>query len=223
MILQLENGAAALDDERVECLVGAFPDEDRSFDFSAYSSGGICIFLSVLPPAATLPAQGQVAEALLQMGAQILDGRTVFPMAMAASERDVLRRLAEVFVEVVIDGKCQGFQLIAAPREADGEVEVCVSQGFRDLVLGRWDQWSAGQRDFPAALAPEPASQPWSWTCQEAFAVEEAEVPSLTPAPRRGIGGMGGKGEGFRPHLRRLAGLLSPERGARCDPAAAVA
>lgn len=232
-MLQLENSAAVLDTGRTESLVEAFPNEDRSFDFSAYSSGEVCIFLSVLSPATTLPAQQEVARALRQMGAKILAGRTVFSLELTPFEREAVRRLAEMFVEVVIDGRYKGFQLIAAPREADGEVEVCVSQGFCDFVLGRWDRWSTGQPDFSAAMTTEPASQPWSWTCEEAFAVEQADVPSPAPEARRSYGSIGSnrsndgsndgsKGEGFRP-LRRLAGLLSPERGARSDPAAAVA
>ncbi len=224
-MLQLEIGAVAtLDTGRVESLVRTFPDEDGSFDFSAYSSGGLAIFLGVLPPSTTLPGQDQVARILQEMSEQILAGRTVFPLELAPLERNALRRLAEVFVEVVIDDRYKGFQLIAAPREADGEVEVCVSQGFCDLVLGQWDRWSAGQRDFPAAV---PEQQPWSWSCEGAFAVETADVPSPGPEPRRGYGGYGSSGgshgEGFRPRLRRLAGLLSAERGARSNSAASAA
>ncbi len=213
MVLPLED-MTALDTGRLENLVGTFPEEEQSFDFSAYSSGGICLFLGVLPPARTLPAQPQVAGILREMGEQVLAGRTVFPMALAPWERITVRALAEVFVEVVIDGRYKGFQLIAAPREMGGEVEICVSQEFCDLVLGRWDRWSAGKGDSTA-----PPLQPWSWVGEEPAAAE-TEAPAL-PGPRRGS--RESAGAGLRPHLRRLTGFLSPGRAARRDPVPAIA
>jgi hypothetical protein len=213
MVLQLED-VTALDTGRLANLVGAFPDEEQSFDFSAYSSGGICLFLGVLPPARTLPAQPLVAGILQEMGEQVLAGRTVFPMALAPWERIAVRSLAEVFVEVVIDGRYKGFQLIAAPREVGGEVEICVSQEFCDLVLGRWDRWTSGGGD-----SAETPLQPWSWVGEEPAAAE-VEAPSL-PGPRRG--NRESASGGFRPHLRRLTGFLSPGRAPRRDPFPATA
>jgi hypothetical protein len=142
MTLQLEPSAQALE-SGIKYLIEAFPDTDASFDLCGYSSSGVCIFLSVLRGSTALPAQRQVAGALQQLSDQILAGRTVFSMEPHPFDRAALRRLASVFAEVVVGGTSRGFPLLEGLHEQEDSVGVCVSQGFCDLALGRWDPWSA--------------------------------------------------------------------------------
>jgi hypothetical protein len=143
MTLQLEQSAQALDGLRY--LIEAFPDADASFDLCGYSSGGVCIFLSVLRGSTTLPAQRQVAGALQQLADQIQAGRTVFSLELHPFDRAGLRRLADVFAEVVVSGTTRSFPLLEGLHEEENALGICVSQGFCDLALGRWEPWSAEQ------------------------------------------------------------------------------
>jgi hypothetical protein len=145
-MLQFEDAATPLEmglESVLEDLAEAFPDADGSCDLCGYASGRVCIFLSLLTSGMTLPARHRVAGILRQMADQVLAGRTVFPMELAPFDRAGLRRLADVFAEVVIDGIPRGFPLIEGHHENDGAIGICVSQGFCDLVLGRWDHWGA--------------------------------------------------------------------------------
>jgi hypothetical protein len=154
MTLQLEPDAVA-SEEGLRCLIDAFPDEDESFDLCGYSAGKVCTFLSLSWPATTLPSRGQVTAILCQLADHVLAGRTVFTMKLPAAEQAVLRRLADVVAEVVVDGASRRFALLEGYHEQDGAVGICVSQGFCDLVLGRWEAWS-GTRDGTGSVGASP-------------------------------------------------------------------
>lgn len=200
-MLQFEDVTAAPATGWLEHLIDAFPDEAESFDLSGYAKGGVCMFLSVLPSAVALPARRQIAGVLRQIGEQVLAGRTVLTIEAAPSEAAAVRRLAAVLAEVVIDGSSKDFPLLAASRQADGKVEIWVSQGFRDLVLGRWDQWGPGDDRVDADPAPELAA--FSWALPQGVAVAAAEPPPPSPEVPRG------SRETFRCRLGRLAGAFS--------------
>lgn len=155
-MLQLQDVAAPPQTGWLEHLIDAFPDEAESFDLSGYTKGGACIFLSVLPSFNALPARRQVAGILHRIGEQVVAGRTVFPMELASGESEAIRRLAAVLAEVVIDGSLRDFPLLAASREAGGQMEIWVSEGLRDLLRGRWDP---GKRNDGPTVSSCPDSE----------------------------------------------------------------
>jgi len=195
-MVELEDGVATLEDTSqagLENLVMAFPDEDGAFDLCGYSSGRICIFLSLLRSGTTLPARHQVVGILRQMAAHVAAGRTVFPMEPAASERAALRRLADVLVEVVVDGIPKGFRLVEGYHE-NGTTGICVSQGFCDLTLGRWEEWSAGSDESEASLAAAKESE-----------LDSPTLPREAPPQSRAL-------ETIRLQLQHLAESWLPRR-----------
>ena len=205
---QLEHGATALADHLgpgLEYLIEAFPDEDGSFDLCGYASGRVCIFLSLLRPSTSLPSRQQVAGVLRKMAEQVRDGRSVFPLDLGPFERPAVRRLADVFVEVVVEGAPRSFPLIEGYHE-NGAIGVCVSQGFRDVVVGRWDQWTAASAAEPegtvAAVAEEEAAPDASAPPQDA--PESAAGTAAEPAS--GV---------LRLQLRRLAGIWPAAKSER--------
>ncbi|HEV8578908.1 MAG TPA: hypothetical protein VGX68_07465 [Thermoanaerobaculia bacterium] len=207
-MLQLEDIAAPPQTGWLEHLIDAFPDEAESFDLCGYANGGVCIFLSVLPSLKALPARRQVAAILRHIGEQVLSSRNVFAVEVARFGGEAVRRLAAVLAEVVVDGSSKDFPLLAASREVDGQVEIWVTQGFCDLVLGRWDQWASGKRDDgPRSSFPESESPPREPSERAAFTV-------ATPPPPL-AGAAHAARETLSLRLGRLAGAFSPKRPAR--------
>jgi hypothetical protein len=140
MTLQCESGTLAIENG-LSHLIEAFPDDDDSFDVCGYLSGRIGIFLRTLPGGKALPPRGQVAGVLQQLAGQVSSGRTAFTLELDSLDRIGLHRLAGVFVEATVDGVPRTFPLLEDHREERGRVGVCVSQGFSDLALGRWEPW----------------------------------------------------------------------------------
>jgi hypothetical protein len=198
-MLQLEEPVSAPDTGSLDDLIEAFPDEAASYDLSAFAKGEICIFLSV-PAASTLPSRGQIAGVMRRIGERIVAGETVFSLELSPPDADVVRRLAAVLAEAVIDGSSRDFPLFAVSRQADGRMEIWASQGFCDLVLGRWDQWNSGDRDVRYGAEPGPDAEPSAPLPLAPLAAADTPPP-IAEAPRSDP-------SGGRFHFRHLADAL---------------